>query len=243
MKPSDDSHLKSIIPKARLSSSIWEKCDAENHLDICLKEDVRDSLLRIANEFYIYLGVSVPVLDITLTGSLANYNWTSVSDVDLHLLVDYSEVDDNLEFVKEFLMAKKSLWNEKHDIQVKGHEVELYTQDTNEPHHSTGVYSILEKEWIAKPEKMSSAIDTDAVLEKAYAMMKSIDHALNSPNRLTAIDAVKEKIKKMRQSGLEASGELSTENLAFKILRRNGYLEKLYQTGLEDFDQSLSLDQ
>ena len=37
-----------------------------------------------------------------LTGSLANYNWSSFSDVDLHIIVDFSQIDENYELVKGF---------------------------------------------------------------------------------------------------------------------------------------------
>ena len=73
--------------------------------------------------------------------------------------------------------------------------------------------------------------------------MYEIDQVLQSPNRLPKINRIKEKIRSMRQSGLERAGEFSTENLAFKILRRNGYLERLYSTATKDFDDSLSVKQ
>ena len=224
-----------VLPKVSLNSAVWESNK--------LNPDVRDALLRIANEFYIFLGVNTPIGDITLTGSLANYNWTDLSDIDLHLLLDYDLIDENKEFVKEFLFAKKSLWNDTHDIRVKGHEVELYAQDLDEVHHSSGVYSVLTNEWLQRPAKMTKSIDIQEVKQKTKALMRQIDHVLHSPSRLRLIDKMKDKLKKFRQSGLERSGELSIENLVFKTLRRNGYLEKLYMTGLKDFDKSLSLQQ
>jgi hypothetical protein len=45
---------------------------------------------------------------------------------------------------------------------------------------------------------------------------------------LEKIESLKDKIKKMRESGLETGGEYSTENLAFKLLRRRGELNTLY---------------
>ena len=227
--------IQSVLPKSNLSSDLWE--------DGKLKEEVREALLRIASEFYIFLSIDAPFDDITFTGSLANYNWTKFSDVDLHLLVDFKLVDDNTEFVKEYFLAKKSLWNDKHDITVKGHDVELYVQDINEPHHSTGVYSILENKWLQKPVKMTEKVDIGEVKEKVKVMMRRIDHVLHAPNRLVLIDKMKEKLKNFRQAGLERAGELSVENLVFKVLRRNGYIEKLYTTATEDFDDSLSLKQ
>ena len=66
----------------------------------------------IADDFFDTLELPwVDVTDITLTGSLANYNWSRFSDVDLHIMIDYNEVDDNESLVSEYLSAKKNLWN------------------------------------------------------------------------------------------------------------------------------------
>src|SRR5258706_8656305 len=53
--------------------------------------------------------------------------------------------------------------------------------------------------------------------------------------------AVKDRIKKMRQAGLYKEGEYSPENLAFKILRNSGYLDKLSDLKNDSFDRKLSL--
>jgi DNA-binding transcriptional ArsR family regulator len=141
------------------------------------------------------------------------------------------------------MMAKKSTWNDGHDIRVKGYEVELYPQESSEPHHSTGVYSVLRNTWLTKPKMIDPKVDIHCVKHKAESMMYEIDNVLKSPNRLEKIKALKEKIRNMRQAGLERSGEFSVENLAFKVLRRNGYLKKLYDTARKDYDSSLSLKQ
>tara|TARA_B100000700_G_scaffold247491_1_gene276934 strand:- start:22317 stop:23066 length:750 start_codon:yes stop_codon:yes gene_type:complete len=227
--------IQSLLPHEDLNSEIWE--------DYKLNSKIRKALLRIANEFYISLDINVPVADITFTGSLANFNYTKFSDIDLHLLIDYFTVDENYDLVKNYMMAKKSTWNDKHDIRIKGYEVELYAQDASEPHHSTGVYSVLGDKWITKPTPINTDVDFQAIRCKAESLMYEIDQVLQSPNRLPKINRIKEKIRSMRQSGLERAGEFSTENLAFKILRRNGYLERLYSTATKDFDDSLSVKQ
>tara|TARA_R110002051_G_scaffold237120_2_gene298118 strand:- start:21 stop:761 length:741 start_codon:yes stop_codon:yes gene_type:complete len=227
--------ILSLLPQDVLNSDVWEEGS--------LMKNIRKALLRIANEFYISLDINIPVDDVTFTGSLANFNYTKFSDIDLHLLIDYSAVDENQELVKNYMMAKKSVWNDRHDIRIKGYEVELYPQNTSEPHHSTGVYSILRNKWLTKPKTISVDVDVECVMYKAECLMYEIDHALQSPNRIQTIDRVKEKIRNMRQSGLERSGEFSIENLAFKILRRNGYLKKLYDIANRDYDASLSIKQ
>ena len=57
----------------------------------------------------------------------------------------------------------------------------------------------------------------------------------------TAVE-IKEKIRNMRKCGLTDGGEFSAENLAFKVLRRNGYLAKLSELKNDAYDLMMSLD-
>jgi hypothetical protein len=187
-----------------------------------------------------------------LTGSLSNYNWSEFSDVDLHVLIDMSEIDgDNgspilQTIVKEFFDAKKNVWNEKHDIKIKGFDVEVYVQDVEEPHISSGVYSILHDKWEIEPKKETPNIDDRKILEKGEDFAKKIDQlvdlGLNS-EVLPKIESLRKKLKQFRQSGLETGGEYSYENLTFKLLRRNGYIEKLLKLKTDITDKKLSITQ
>jgi len=228
--------LSYLLPKDSLDPLVWSEDDS-------LLPDVRESLLKIADEFMEFLEIDVPSEGFILIGSLANYNYTSFSDIDLHVLIDFEAVDENQDLVREYMMAKKSLWNNRHDIMVKGHEVELYPQSISLEYHSTGAYDVLKDEWISKPTKIEADVDVLAVKKKVKSLMNKIEKALESDDRLEDLAVLKSKINKMRQSGLERSGEFSVENLAFKILRRNGYIDKIYKTSRRDYDKSLSLQQ
>jgi hypothetical protein len=57
------------------------------------------------------------------------------------------------------------------------------------------------------------------------------------------VDELKNKLKKFRQTGLEVGGEYSYENLTFKLLRRNGYIEKLFDIKTKVRNKKLSLPQ
>jgi len=231
------SQLLSLLPHEALNPKIWK--------DEKLDPSIRRALLKIANEFYIFLNVTAPVDDVIFTGSLANFNYTKFSDIDVHILIDFSSVDENQELVKKYLMSKKSIWNDRHDIRIKGFEVEMYPQDekiTGEL-RAGGVYSIVTDVWIKKPEQVDANVDIECVRSKAECLMYEIDSVLSDTNRLQKIERIKDKIRDMRLSGLERSGEFSVENLSFKLLRRSGYLEKLYDTAAKDYDDSLSLSQ
>lgn len=222
--------------KNGINGKIWEQ---GGHL----KPEVREKLLKIAELFYESLHVDFPILDIYFTGSLANYNWTSQSDIDVHLILDIPD-DEDKDFLAEYIDAKKESWKNKHDITIFGYPVELFAKDTEDFHKNKAVYSIQGDEWIVRPSKKNIKIDVDSIKEKSADMMSDIDNALeisDSKERLDAIDKIKDKIKRMRKAGLEKGGEYSVENLVFKTLRGNGYLEKLSSEKASILDKDLSL--
>ena len=49
-------------------------------------------------------------------------------------------------------------------------------------------------------------------------------------------DKLWDKIKKMRQTGLDREGEFSYENMVFKVLRRSGYIERFIQIKDKAYD-------
>ena len=223
-----------------LNPKLWE--------DEALKEDVHSALMKIAEEFIKFLNLDLDfdeIADIQLTGSLANYNYTNFSDIDLHILFDFNKIDENEKLVKELLMSKKTIWNKNYPIKVKGYEVEVYPQHLREEHFSTGIYSIMADNWEIKPEvpsKVWSKINIADIKKKAEELKYEIDSLETNEDKTSAIDRIKEKIKNMRKAGLESGGEYSVENLVFKVLRRMGYLNKLYTIGREEYKKSLSLN-
>ncbi len=212
-----------------------------------LNAKVRDKLLKIATEFYGKLELPAPILDITLTGSEANYNYSSKSDLDLHIVINYSEVDDNGKLVKDFLTMAKTNWNRNHEILLKNHEVEIYVQDINEPHHSTGVYSLLNDTWVIEPVKEEFEVSEQAIEQKSRAIENLIEMVLELKlqkkyeEAYGEADRLMQKIVRNRQCGLEKGGEFSTENLVFKTLRHNEYLKKLSDLKKEAYDKLMSL--
>ena len=119
-----------------------------------LDPEVKDQLMTIAKDFMSEIGVSsYKVEDITISGSNAAYSYTPHSDLDLHILVDFTKLPDD-EVYRELFNAKKTLYNDTHDIKVHGVPVELYVQDSNQPHHSLGEYSLLKNEWIKFPKSV-----------------------------------------------------------------------------------------
>ena len=234
---------------SRLRFEVQDTFDPQIWDDETLNPEVRAGLLKIAKDFLIDLPFDLEPKDITLTGSLANYNWSKYSDIDLHIIVDFAEVDDNLELVREFFRQLQTNWNNRHDILMKGYEVEIYFQDSNEPHISTGVYSVQNNEWLVKPTPESVSIDYANVKKKAQDISDRIDNIAKmmadeeGDAVLDAIDRLKAKIRDMRKTGLEGAGQYSVENLAFKVLRRSEELGRLAALKVKAYDELMSIDQ
>jgi predicted nucleotidyltransferase len=235
--------VKSFEVRNSLSTDIFEGKDGE----FFMHKDIRKKLMDVTEKFMDYLDIEFFIHDVILTGSLANYNWSKYSDVDLHILVDYNETDYNLDLLKGFFNSKRSLWNKQHEILVKGFDCEIYVQDVSEPHHASGIYSVLNDEWLVTPVKTVQSIDKSMILKKSEDFEERIDDISERFDKgedvLEDIKLLKVKLKKFRQSGLDSGGEFSYENLAFKLLRRNGYIGKLLDIQTKTTDKKLSIEQ
>ncbi len=249
-KNSDDKIIKSFYSQESLNTDIFNVIDDSYKMN----EGIRDKLLSIANTFIDFMGVTFFVYDIVLTGSLANYNWSEYSDVDLHIFIDINEFgkDDKNSttiqmIMKEFFDSKEKNWKSLHNIKIKNFEVELYVQDINERHLSSGVYSVINDKWIIEPEKGKEGISEKEIHEKSEEYMSLIDDLIKKSDHGIDVSEeskeIKDKIKRFRQSGLETNGEYSYENLTFKLLRRNGYIGKLFNLRKDIIDKKLSVTQ
>jgi hypothetical protein len=217
----------------RLNPEVWEGDE--------LRVDVRYKLLEIAKRFIEYLEVpNFKLEDIILRGSLVNYNYTQYSDFDLHIVTDFTTIKGDI--TEAFYLAKKKIWNDEHDITIKGHEVELYVEDKAAKNVSEGTYSVLDARWLRVPEYRQPDIDDRAVSAKARDLIAQINRAVRAGS-VEDITRLQDKIRSMRQAGLDAGGEFSTENLAYKIIRNKKFLDKLYKTKNSKVDQELSLDE
>ena len=219
-----------ITVNRRLNPKLWNNGE--------LDPAVAQKLKEIADAFQEFIGIDLAVVDYTITGSNANYTWTDHSDLDLHIIVEGLPSDE----ARELFNAKKALWAEQHNITIKGLPVECYVQGQKEEHHSTGVYSIANNQWLVEPQKIKPEVDDSAVEAKKDSLIHDIETALLSKD-LNKLRAVKERLTKIRKSGLERAGEWSVENLVFKILRNLGLIDEITDKIRELEDQELSLEQ
>jgi hypothetical protein len=210
-----------------------------------LKPEIRDHLLLIAKTWQEFAKIpNYIVEDIILVGGNANYNYTEHSDLDIHFVIHKDQMDAAPEFVDEYLKDKKELWSKIHDVKVKGHDVELYAQDINDPYQKDqGVYSLKNDEWLVHPHHVRVDYDNPHLLHKIDHLKNRIDDLISGGANEFSFKTLKDKIKNMRVAGLKKSGEFSYENLVFKELRNSGYLDKMNDHMEQMKDASLSLNE
>lgn len=230
-----------VLNYNNMSTTFHEKLNSKLWLpNNELKPEVTFKLLDIAKAFIKFLGVnSEAIEDIVITGSSASYNYTSHSDIDLHLIVDFDKVHKDCPIVGDFLLSKKSEFNNNHDIYIYGIPVEVYAESVGNNNVHNGLYSLKKGKWLEEPQKLKPT-DNDMAVEAKYKELKSL--ISNTADKEEATELI-DKIKRMRKAGLEKSGEFSVENLVFKKLRNEGLIGKLMDIKKEGIDKELSLEE
>ena len=240
--------LDSFKKNDTLAPRIWDGFD--------LNPRARLKLLDIADDFWDFVNITwVKRKGIHLTGSICNFNWSKFSDIDLHLVVDFSEIDERKDFVQEYFDAKKNEWNNEHsNLKIFGYPVELYVEDVNAETASGGLYDLEENDWIKKPSPngiKSIGLDKYEIKNKSADLMTKIDDlydafkATNDDAELREIGRkahkLRDKIKKMRKFGLNRGGESDSFNIIYKVLRRAGYMDMLWDLSSELYDKLNSI--
>lgn len=246
----DDIDLSSFEVQDKLNPNFWKNDKLDSR--------IRLKLLDIADDFTDFLNVDwVKPEDIIMTGSLANYNWSDYSDIDLHIIIDYKKVDDKTKFVTDYFKSKKDLWNNEHkNLKIYDFPVEVYVQDKNEPHASSGVYSLEKNEWVEKPQKKKNPKkkDLETAGRNASKWMNKIDNLMSRyyPDKtetekesiLNDLDDIFDDIKDDRKNAFsKGKDEMNPDNLTFKALRRNGYLDKIWNKKIEIYDELNSINE
>lgn len=231
--------MKSIYQET-LNSEFW---DGKG-----FNANIRTKILHIVSDFIKEIKLDTPIKDIILTGSLANYNYNKYSDLDVHIILDFKKVNENEQLVRDALDGKKFIWNLRHNIFLKGHEVELYFQDYKDPHHATAIFSILRNKWLKEPVyNPPQNVDLEDVERKAFYVKDTVDRmikALDSTSDKEEIKLInqkakliKDKIIKIRKEALAERGEFAFENLVFKKLRNEGVIEDIIKVINASYDK------
>lgn len=230
----EDINLASFQPQDELNPKIW--------INGKINSRVRLKLLDLADEFYDSLAVGwVKPKDIVLTGSLANYNWSKYSDIDVHILIDYKKIWKKTEFVEDYFKTKKQQWSEEHEgLKIYGFPVELFVEDVNNDNPNTGIYSLNKNKWLVEPNDFQNAeMNEGYIKRKSAEIMTTIDdaedvlHKEKDNHKLevtsTKVKKIFDKLVRQRKESLKTSGEMGTYNIIWKVLRRTGYLDKMWE--------------
>ena len=242
----DQINLKSFNFKKQLNPKIWE--------DNKLKKNVRKRLIKIAKEFVKSTDIEFIPVDIVIVGSIASFNWSKYSDIDLHIITDFKSINDNTELVKNYLYSKKCEWNNDHrDLKIYGYDVELYAQDINEENESNGIYSVKYNHWIKIPSAKHKQLDKNTIKEIAAMYINKIEYYNRKFDELSSDKAfllLQSKVKYLydliiqgRKKSLPVEGEQATGNIIFKVLRRSGHLEMINKLKKKLFDKINSIEE
>ena len=207
-----------------------------------LKEDVREALLNVKDEFLKDVSenkVPLRVVDIWLVGSNASFNYTDKSDIDLHIIANLDDVCEDTCLLQILYNYVKASFNKRHDISIKGLPVEVYIQDVNSNSVSNGIYSLQEDEWIKFPEQLPE-YETDTTKLVGLQDLLRIYNTLDRTN-IEQIKSLIDYAYIIRQKGL-VEGEFSDGNLSFKEFRNLGYLDELKDLVAELRSKELSLE-
>jgi len=194
-----------------------------------IKDSVRKLLIQIVDYFMTSIDSDVIISDVTLTGSIVNYNYNKYSDIDIHIIIDKNDykTDEEYDNVYELLSAKAKIWNFEHEnIKLFDHNIEIYIQEIDERHRSTGVYDIIQNKWIKKPIKEYKEIDKEFLKKKLNSIIYKINKVLETDDLDTVVNFI-DNLKLYRTRGLETEGEYSYENLIYKYIKHNKYIENL----------------
>tara|TARA_B100000212_G_C27372665_1_gene533266 strand:+ start:284 stop:1054 length:771 start_codon:yes stop_codon:yes gene_type:complete len=231
-----------LKPKDNLFSKFWK-----NGTDSPLNAIVSRNLVKIADKIVESLNIKAEPKDYIITGSIASYNWHSLSDIDLHILFDFNEINENFKLVKRMLDQTRINWNKTHNIKIAGKEVEIYFQHAYEPHEANGIWSLTLEKWLALPVKLDPKLDLINTEKKAEGIAQLIDHLEELYEKGSFKESykfsgkIKDKIARMRKCGLADEGIYSPENLAFKMLRNSGLLARLNSIKVTSYDKMMSI--
>lgn len=217
-------------PHDELNPKIWQ--------GDTLMPTVESALIKIARDFKKFIDVPFDVVDVRVTGGQVSYFYTEHSDLDLHLVADFSSVSCDRE-AAELFDAKRLLYKAKYDITVHGIPVELYVEDLDHPAVSAA-YSVMKRQWITRPKQELGPFDVDKIEHMTRVWDTIIRHSLESKDVKTARKTI-DLLRKFRQQGLKNQGEYSTANLVYKTLRNSDIIRNLQNFIDQEHDRTLSV--
>ncbi len=208
--------------------------------DKSMRKGVRKALLHVAEDFMSGIREKIPNIDRMhmhwqpmMTGSLTGPDYDSESDVDLHFLLNYDDLDDNERRLAEFAFSYYAKAYNDNEFKILGYPIEVYCQNEDEPHYSPGKYALDDDEWIEEPDCEPIDTTTQEYVEAEEGLAEIRDLELRLKSGDDASDVLKDAedltddLKETRGTSLRSDGLGGHGNMVFKLLRRNGGLDRL----------------
>lgn len=229
----DESIDEAIEKHDELNPDLWENNK--------LKPEVKDKLLEIVGYFTNNLKedeIELDVKDIVIIGSNANYNYTKQSDIDTHIVADMTPYKDVPDLALKLYNAYRSMWNNKYDPTIYGHEVELYVEPEEIKANSNGMYS-LNTGWLKEPVQTNIPdIDEDEL----NTLVGEYENKIEGAKSIKDIEDIIDSLYLLRQESILKEGEFGIGNQCFKEIRNMGLLQNLKDKKIELENQEMSLE-
>lgn len=223
-----------------LNKSLWDKDKNGNWI---LDKRAKRKIVSLAKQFYSEFKKLLKqrdIYDIQITGSMSNFNYSPDSEIDVHVLVNFDDIDKgNLSDIKKEVESICFEWDLNNNPKFKGHDIDLFVQDKRDPHEYSALYSVMDDKWIKHPNQEEIEID-DRDVDKKY---DSIIFSIERLDTLIKEGTDNDRIKRMYKKGLELktriqkmkrvydtkNGSSTIEGMVYKKLKNSGYIEKLIE--------------
>lgn len=217
----------------KLNPLIWSE-------DSKLLPDVEEKLFKIVDYFKEYTDLPLEIADVHLVGSNASYNYNKMSDLDLHIVVNFALMNASEELIQAAYNRERVAFNNAYDISIHGIQVEVYIENINSATMSNGIYSLYRKKWIKfpKPIKLETEFDFNDLISK---WVDRKDFAIESNDSKEIKDLINVAYM-MRKNSLAVDGEYGKGNLLFKELRSKGIIAELKDALIHVDSKNLSLE-
>lgn len=216
-----------------LNPKIW---DENNEM----LPEVSEKINEIVDYFMDSLSIKMSPIDVHIVGSNASYNYTSKSDLDVHVVVNFESIDAPKEIVMALLNDEKASFNKSHGISIHGVDVEMYVEDVKSTTVSNGIYSLYEEKWIKFPVKIDNVpqVDVTDAKDKWVTIAQNLLNTGTSEEISGAIDT----LYMIRKNSIDVDGEFGKGNILFKELRNDGVLQELKDALVSTKSKELSLE-
>ena len=205
-----------------------------------LNPDVRAKLFEIVDQFVSSCEIPLHIVDVHLVGSMASYNYTQYSDLDVHIVTNFELLDCSKEILQTAYNSVKAKFNSEYDITIRGIDIELYVEDITSTVMSNGIYSLYEDKWIKFPKKLTNIPEVD-VTEETKVWTDIANSAIES-NDSAIIEKTINDLYIIRKNSIDTEGEYGKGNQLFKEIRNIGLLDGLKDAYKRARSKELSME-